>query len=145
MIVQEGSPVDIYAGPTNRYTAEFLGMNNVITGVSRNGNGRVWPLEGEGWSLPGTAIGQPEPRQGEKAVAIVRMERVRTHNQPGPSRMEMKVDGSVYLGDRWEYRLVRGALALRAQGEEPIGTGSVWCEIKPEHVWIFGDDGAIPA
>ena len=60
--------------------------------------------------------------------------------------MEMKVDGSVYLGDRWEYRLVRGGLALRAQGEELIGgTGSVWCEIKPEHVWIGGDDGAIAA
>ena len=144
-IVQEGSPVDIYARPAHRYTAEFLGMNNIVTGVARSRTGRAWSLEGEGWSLPGTAVGEPEPRQGEKAVAIVRMERVRTHNQPGPNRMQMTVDGSVYLGDRWEYRLIRGGLALRAQGEEPIGTGSVWCEIKPEHVWIFGDDGALAA
>jgi iron(III) transport system ATP-binding protein len=144
-IVQEGSPVDIYASPSNRYTAEFLGMNNVVMGIARNASGQTWSLEGEGWSLAGTAIGQPEPRQGEKAVAIVRIERIRAHNQPGPGRMEMKVDGSVYLGDRWEYRLVRGGLALRAHGEEPIGAASVWCEIKPEHVWIFGDDGAIAA
>jgi iron(III) transport system ATP-binding protein len=143
-IVQEGPPVEIYSKPSNRCTAEFLGTNNVVSGIARSRDGS-WFLEGEGWSLPGTAIGEPVPRPGEKAVAIIRMERIRAHDRRGPGCVEMQVDGSVYLGDRWEYRLVRGGLALRAQGEEPIGAGYVWCEVKPEHVWIFADEGATDA
>ncbi len=29
-IIQDGTPVEIYSQPATRYTAEFLGTNNVV-------------------------------------------------------------------------------------------------------------------
>ncbi len=78
--------------------------------------------------------------EGSKAIAVIRMERVRLADAPGDGRHEMSVEGSIYLGDRWEHRLRRGELQLRAQGDEPINKGRVWCQIPPEHVWIFAGD-----
>ncbi len=42
-IAQVGSPKDIYRAPANRFVAEFVGRNNILTGtqVSQDGNGIV--------------------------------------------------------------------------------------------------------
>ncbi len=141
-IIQEGTPVEIYSKPTNRYTAEFLGTNNVLKGKGRWDADAGVSLVGDGWSIAGTRMGADPIANSAPATAIVRMERVRIGDGPGPDRIEMKVDGSIYLGDRWEYRLTRGDLTLRAQGDEAIAGGTVWCAISPEHVWIFADGAA---
>lgn len=139
-IIQEGTPVDIYSKPTSRYTAEFLGTNNVVTGTLRIGADGRCHLVGDGWQLAGVSIGSPPPREGARASAVIRMERLRIFDTPGPDRTEMTIDGSIYLGDRWEYRLTRGNLDLRAQGHEAHAGGKVWCAAAPEHVWIFADE-----
>jgi hypothetical protein len=36
--------------------------------------------------------------------------------------------------------LVCGDLQLRAQGEEPVTEGDVWCECPKEAVWLFPAD-----
>ena len=74
-----------------------------------------------------------------RATAIVRMERVRLSDVPTADAIEMTVDGSIYLGDRWEHRLSRGSLSLRAQGHEPLASKTAWCSVPREHVWIFAD------
>lgn len=141
-IVQDGTPVDIYSKPTNRYTAEFLGTNNIVAGTARiSANGRCH-LVGDGWQLDGIATGSPLPRDAARASAVIRMERLQIFDAPGPGRIEMAVDGSIYLGDRWEYRLTRGNLTLRAQGHEAHAGGKVWCAAAPDHVWIFADEAA---
>ena len=141
-IIQDGTPVELYEHPTTRYAAEFLGTNNVANGtVQAVAGGRV-TIGGDGWSLAGTAPTSRSLVPGMQAVAVVRLERVATTTTAQPEAMEMQVDGSIYLGDRWEHRLSRGALSLRAQGAEALPAGRVWCRVAPEHVWVFPDDAA---
>jgi iron(III) transport system ATP-binding protein len=49
----------------------------------------------------------------------------------------MQLDDSLYLGDRWEYRIRRGDFIAKAHGTSPLAPGPVWCEIPPESVWVF--------
>jgi iron(III) transport system ATP-binding protein len=141
-IIQEGTPVDIYSRPSTRYTAEFLGTNNVVTGTVRTDQGGALAIAGASWVINGTRMGAAAVASSDKAAAVIRMERVRLAEGPGAGRIEMSVDGSIYLGDRWEYRLSRDDLVLRAQGDVAIASGKVWCEIPPDAVWIFADGAA---
>lgn len=131
-IVQEGPPQQIYGSPATLYAAEFLGTNNVLRGQVSDG-GTV--IAGEGWTLRGTKQGAgPASSSG---TAIIRVERVAVADAPGPDRLPMQVEASVFLGDRWEYRLARGNLRLVAHGPAPLEQSEVWCEVPSRHVWIF--------
>ena len=132
-IVQEGPPQQIYGSPATLYAAEFLGTNNVLRGEVSDG-GTV--IAGEGWTLRGTKQGAGPAGSGN-GTAIIRVERVAVADAPGPDRLPMQVEASVFLGDRWEYRLARGNLRLVAHGPAPLEQSEVWCEVPPRHVWIF--------
>ena len=127
-IVQEGSPQSIYSDPASLYAAEFLGANNVLKGDAAGDT-----IGGEGWTLRGT----PRGTGGGPATAVIRVERVRVVDGPGPDRVDMAVDANVFLGDRWEYRLSRGTLRVVAHGPAPLDQPDTWCEFPPAHVWIF--------
>jgi iron(III) transport system ATP-binding protein len=136
-IIQEGTPIDIYSRPTNRYTAEFLGANNVLDGqvtVTETGDATI---SGDGWKLDGVVSGTGQHAGQFQGDAIIRIERVRVVDSPGPNRLPLTLDACIYLGDHWEYRLSHGNLRLRARGESPISSPQVWCECPKEHVWIF--------
>src|SRR5262245_28767597 len=77
-IVQEGTPIDIYSRPSNRYTAEFLGANNVLEGTVGHDAGGGAVIAGPDWQLAGTA-GAASSGPG---AAIVRVERVRIVDGP---------------------------------------------------------------
>ena len=64
---------------------------------------------------------------------------LRLADGPGPNRISMRVEGSVYLGDHWEYWLRHEDLTLRAVGDSPLGAERVWCECPKDHLWIFPD------
>ena len=114
-IVQEGPPQQIYGSPATLYAAEFLGTNNVLRGEVSDGGTMI---AGEGWTLRGTKQGAgPAASSG---TAIIRVERVAVADAPGPDRLPMQVEASVFLGDRWEYRLARGNLRLVAHGPAPL-------------------------
>jgi iron(III) transport system ATP-binding protein len=52
----------------------------------------------------------------------------------------MKVEGALYLGDHWEYRLSCGDLSVRARAaQEPVGD-SVWCHFDQNSVWVFAEN-----
>jgi iron(III) transport system ATP-binding protein len=145
-IIQEGAPIDIYSRPTNRYSAEFLGANNVIEGrVACSGAGDA-TISGSDWALDGVVRGADGTQSAGSGVAIVRVEQVRIVDGPGPNRLPLLVDACLYLGDHWEYRLSRGEVKLRAVGATPLAAREVWGECPKEHVWIFPmEDGAAGA
>lgn len=132
-IVQEGPPQQIYGSPATLYAAEFLGTNNVLRGAVSDGGTMI---AGEGWTLRGTKQGAGPAASGD-GTAIIRVERVAVADAPGPDRLPMQVEASVFLGDRWEYRLARGNLRLVAHGPAPLERSEVWCEVPSRHVWIF--------
>src|SRR4051794_10674141 len=130
-IVQEGSPQVLYGHPASLYAATFLGANNVLTGaLSPDGS----TISGEGWTLRGTHQG---PTANATGTGVIRVERVSVRDADGPDRVQMQVDGNVFLGDRWEYHLTRGTLRIVAHGAAPLQQGEVWCEMPPDHLWLF--------
>ena len=48
-----------------------------------------------------------------------------------------EVEGCIYLGEKWEYRLKRGDLRLRAQGHEPLTAATAHCRIPAAATWLF--------
>jgi iron(III) transport system ATP-binding protein len=137
VIVQQGAPLEIYSEPQTFYSAEFLGTNNVMSGsVRARGDGGV-RIEGDGWSLDGTWRGAGNAAPGAKARAVIRVERVGLAEGPGAHRIDMEHAASLFVGDKWEHRMRRGDLRIRAFGPRKLSGGRVWCEIAPDDVWVF--------
>jgi len=139
VIVQQGAPIDIYSEPQTFYSAEFLGTNNVTSGRVRAHGGDRVTVEGDGWGLQGVWRGKSPPAADAKGRVVIRVERVAIAQGPGPHRIEMEHDQSLFVGDKWEHRMRRGDLRIRAYGARKLAGGSVWCEIEPESVWVFED------
>jgi iron(III) transport system ATP-binding protein len=49
----------------------------------------------------------------------------------------MRLETALYLGERWEYLLTRGALHVRAWGRAPLSPGECWVEFSPDDLWLF--------
>ena len=134
VVVQDGSPTQLYEEPADLYAAEFLGTNILFRGTA----GADGMIEGPDWRLPGA------PRQllapGQAVVGVLRAERVGLHEQAGPDRLSADVEACLYLGDHWEYRLAHHSLKLRARGAVPVAPGSrLWLSLPPAHLWLFAD------
>ncbi len=81
-----------------------------------------------------------EPDSGRDGLnAVVRIENVNGFDRPGESRVKMKLEDCLSLGEAWEYRLTSGDLSLRAHGKRQMPQGDVHVEISPADVWIFAD------
>ena len=139
VIVQQGTPIDIYSDPRSYYSAEFLGTNNVTKATVASVAGDQVVIEGEGWSLAGTWRDAAAPAVGQPGRAVIRVERVALAGGPGEGHVEMEHDASLYLGDRWEHRLRRGDLRIRAFGPERLSSGSLWLRLAPRDVWLFAE------
>jgi iron(III) transport system ATP-binding protein len=75
--------------------------------------------------------------QGAKAIGIIRLERVRCANGPGPNRLKMELKAPMYLGERWELVFTRDTLTVRAYATEPLQPGEHYVEFPPEALWVF--------
>jgi iron(III) transport system ATP-binding protein len=136
-IVQQGTPEEIYSNPTTYYAAEFLGANNVIRGRVQANAGPHATIGGEGWSLPGVVRDASGLGSSGDATAVIRVEQIEVSDKAGTDAIEMTLADSIYLGDKWEYRLQRGDFSARAHGARRLSAGKVWARIPPESVWLF--------
>jgi iron(III) transport system ATP-binding protein len=139
VIMQQGTPIDIYSNPHTFYSAEFLGTNNVSKGTIASINAEGMRVQGEGWGLNGVWRGTGAPAVGQPVRVVVRVERVALAAGNGAASLEMDHDASLYLGDKWEHRLRRGDLRMRAYGTSGLDSGKVQLEIRPQDVWVFED------
>ncbi|AMJ61134.1 ABC transporter ATP-binding protein [Bosea sp. PAMC 26642] len=135
-ILQEGTPIEIYENPRDRYVAEFLGSNNLLHGKARTEAGGATSIHGADWQLTGRA---QDGMASEAAVAVVRVDKVRIVDGPGQNRVPVEIEARIYLGQHWEYRMTLGDAPLRAFGPLSKGAGPAWCEFPSESVWIFAD------
>ncbi|WP_445681727.1 ABC transporter ATP-binding protein [Radicibacter daui] len=140
-IVQSGAPHSIYSEPTNFFTADFLGANNILKGVLRDQEGTAM-IEGEGWRLPATIRDAEGVANGSNVRAVVRVEEISVFDDPQEEGIELDLVDNVYLGDKWEYRLERGSFKARAHGPRRLEAGRVWAQIPPQNVWLFQDTAA---
>jgi iron(III) transport system ATP-binding protein len=136
-IVQEGTPIEIYSKPNSYYSADFLGTNNVIEAKVESQAGKIITFGGDGWKLEGTAIEKDRPATGKPIKAVIRVEKIGFPGSAGKNNLQMDVDASVYLGDKWEYRLSRGDFKVKAHGAEPLKSKTAWCSFPVDSVWVF--------
>ncbi|KPH10140.1 ABC transporter ATP-binding protein [Rhizobium acidisoli] len=136
-IVQQGGPQEIYSNPNSFYSADFLGANNIVKAKVKTIDGKSAVIGGDNWSLGGTVREASGLNASQDARAVIRVEQISVSDQPDAGGLEMNLDDSIYLGDRWEYRLRRGDFVAKAHGAKQLPSGTVWARIPAESVWVF--------
>ncbi|MEP7456619.1 ABC transporter ATP-binding protein [Phyllobacterium sp. SB3] len=136
-IQQQGTPEDIYLQPTSAVSAEFMGVNNILSGEVIIKDGTA-VLTGAGWRLAGQLRGASTD-QTITAKGFFRVERSRLCSKEGSNSIEVDVLRSVFLGERYEYVLRLAGVSLRAWGVKRLDPGRYWIDMRPEDVWIFPD------
>jgi iron(III) transport system ATP-binding protein len=135
-IVQEGTPTAIYSQPTSFYAADFMGANNVLSG-SLDKAARGHAIKGEGWSFAGVWRDAAPPADAAAVRAVIRVEAVETAAKPFKGSQPFDLEGCIYLGDKWEYRLKKGDVALRAHGKAALNGPTVHCAVPSDAAWLF--------
>jgi iron(III) transport system ATP-binding protein len=141
-IEQQGSPEELYATPKTLFCAEFMGSNNVLTGIVSALEGEFAWVEGAGFRIRARAAADLQPGQPTRVVA--RVEQAVVTEQPGENRLEMMLATSMYQGERWEHLFRQpaknddgGQAHLRACSASRCAPGRYWLELPPERAWAF--------
>ena len=137
-IVQEGHPRAVYAEPTTRFAATFLGAANIVPGrIERSGvdGSAIIAVDGEEYRLTLRATGRP----GDAVDIIIRPEDliVSAAKIDGANVLAGRIVRVVFLGSSVEYHLEIGRKqVLRAFGrtDPALAVGApVWVAIDPRH------------
>jgi iron(III) transport system ATP-binding protein len=138
-IVQEGTPVEIYQAPQERFVANFIGLTNFLEGTVTSA-----PTDGKGFgeiktpSGPLRCILPKGVASGDAAVVVVRPEDVHFGDRNGArteNSIEGEIDNIVFLGDALECHVaVSGQkLRLRVHPTSAVQCGDrVVLELPPE-------------
>jgi iron(III) transport system ATP-binding protein len=68
---------------------------------------------------------------------VIRLERVRIADGPGPNRIPMTLRTQMYLGERWELVFSRGDLSVRVYAPAPLPEGEHQVEFPADALWVF--------
>jgi iron(III) transport system ATP-binding protein len=126
IIVQEGTPLEIYNAPSNRFVAEFIGTANFLEGKvdtvnAGEGVGTVTCGEGK------LSCRLPEGVQpGEKVSVVVRPEDIELRGkeselEPGKNVMPARVDDLVFIGESFDCTLSAWGQKLRFRAHPTKG------------------------
>ena len=135
VIEQSGTPQEMYGSPKTLFVAEFMGNNNRLSGQLAEVTGSNARIVGDGWALNGRL--RSPLKDGDKATAVIRLERLRLATIPGENTLRLPLSTSVYLGNTWEYLFDMEGTLLRGYGTEPLPAGDHLVEIPAEHLWLF--------
>ncbi|HEV8724528.1 MAG TPA: ABC transporter ATP-binding protein [Candidatus Binatia bacterium] len=117
-IAQQGSPMEIYQSPQDRFVANFIGLTNFI-------DGRVKPSPCETPSIREveTACGDLScvldegMKSGDPVIVVVRPEDIRvvTDSRPQHNLFQGKVNAVIFMGDSLECQVLVGSQRLRTK------------------------------
>jgi iron(III) transport system ATP-binding protein len=135
VIEQAGTPQQMYGEPGSLFVAEFMGNNNRLLGEVAEVVGDKARIVGDGWALNGQL--KSPLKRGDKATAVIRMERMRLASAPGENTLRLPLSTSVYLGNNWEYVFDMSGTLLRGYSAEQLSAGEQLVQIPQHHLWIF--------
>jgi iron(III) transport system ATP-binding protein len=135
VIEQEGTPTELYNEPKSLFAAEFMGTNNRLDGTLKEASGARAVIEIADQPFAGRARTNAPP--GAKATGIIRLERVRIADAPGPNRLKMELKAPMYLGERWELVFARDSLTVRSYAATPRAPGEHFVEFPSDALWVF--------
>ena len=144
VIVQEGSPRDIYLQPKSKFVANFIGSTNQL-------NGKVAQVGADGTAVVKTDEGEiccgllNDITAGASVVVVVRPESVVLHRQKpaqGANIIEGKIGAAMFLGEYLDCTVELGQNILQTHQPHSLQVrrgDAVWVELPA------GDCMALPA
>jgi iron(III) transport system ATP-binding protein len=122
-IAQMGSPDEIYARPSSRFVADFIGLSNFIEAEVLSNNGcDQWLVKCSFGDVH--CVSEQALQVGEPVLLVVRPERVQIASTPlaGPNAFSAQLRNRFFLGPHSEYFLtLAGGVNLRAQADHVTG------------------------
>ncbi len=147
VVVQEGTPREIYEAPLERFVAEFVGAANLLAGVVREAGEDDLTVTTDLGVEVRAARPSPPPPSG-RLLLTIRPEAMDLvpPDEPidGRNRLEGKVVASAFQGAAIQYEVEVGGMLLRASVTNPKGKqlfqrgDSVAVVFAPEDVGIIG-------
>jgi iron(III) transport system ATP-binding protein len=143
-IIQEGSPIEIYQTPRERFVANFIGLANFIEGKIK-----AVDLDGKGVGRVETSSGvlacrTPEGLSvGDKVIIVVRPEDVNLVNSSSASEenvLAAKVKAVIFMGDALECTATIGEQQLRMKLHPSSGVregSTVHFQIPPKYCRVL--------
>jgi len=121
-VQQEGSPLDIYARPANRFVADFIGRVNFLEGrvASVAPGGLRVDVGGRCLEVPGAS---GRLAAGDAATLVVRPETIRLAPSVGASSFSGTIRRATYLGATVEYELEWEGATILAVISSPLEQG----------------------
>ena len=132
LLVQEGSPEDLYTKPNTLFSADFMGVNNTIKAKVAEVKGDLVRLDVAGQNLWG--VNRGDRKVGDEATSIIRIEDVGIDQ---PDGVEAELDFSAYLGGRWEHVFNLRGRTVRAVSPNRLPTGSHLLSLPQNSLWVF--------
>ena len=139
VVEQQGTPEEMYAKPVSLFAAEFMGANTRLPGIAKVGPGGAAILDIGGETLSGIACGPLA--DGGKSAGVIRLERIRVADGPGPNRLKMTLAAEMYLGERYELLFKRGDLQVRTFSTTKLAGGDHWLEFPAPSLWVCALEG----
>ena len=117
-IAQQGSPVEIYQSPQDRFVANFIGLTNFIEGRVKSGASKE-TSEGEVETGSGIlrCVLSDGMKPGDAVIIVVRPEDIQVASDftPRCNLLQGKVDAVIFMGDSLECQVLVGAQRLRTK------------------------------
>ena len=147
VIVQQGTPNEIYQRPESHFVARFVGSANLMSGtvVTRKGSDVTVRLTAGGAVFPANLAQGNDAAVGDTVRLVVRPESMVLHAaEPSGSSLRAKVELRVYFGNGWEYLVSVGSHQLRvmAPPTATLDSGSdVWLTLDSSGITALAGDG----
>ena len=112
-IVQEGSPVEIYRAPRDKFVANFIGLSNFLEGRVKK-LGQLGEVE-----IPGSMLRCVLPdgiALGDAVVVVIRPEDLNLYTGNATQNdniLEGKIEALIFMGDTLECQVAVGAKIIR--------------------------------
>ncbi|WP_297735661.1 ABC transporter ATP-binding protein [uncultured Maricaulis sp.] len=133
VVVQAGTPEDLYNRPRTRFVAEFMGISNLL------------PADAVGRAFPDLAATRPQG-SADDHIACIRPEQIGVTPDPDGNA---SVRGISFLGNlrRLEVESPAGPLVVETHGAKPCREGDrVTLQVAPDAcTWVADDSTRAPA
>ena len=123
IILQQGSPMELFEQPSTPWVAEFLGLGNLVHGVVTQLKPLQIKLPSTELTLPGLPL---EFSEGQACQVLLRPEDalIAPTNSAGENYFECIVRDSLFMGEYYQLELLCSDTILFARSETPADVGS---------------------
>ncbi len=126
-VVQEGTPLEIYRAPRDRFVANFIGLSNFLEGRVQK-TGQLGEVETPSGTLK--CVLADGITAGEAVVVVIRPEDVNLNAGPASQNeniLEGKIEAVVFMGDTLECQVAVGTKLIRIKlhPSSPVARGEI--------------------